>query len=66
MLLSVERPFAGALAFVIPGAALRYRTGLVSAVLPASIEHGERTIGVSQELGISCRLLRNLPAGATG
>jgi hypothetical protein len=39
MLLSVERPFAGASAFVIPGAALRHRNGLVTAVSPASTEH---------------------------
>src|SRR5262245_11284937 len=40
MLLSVERPFAGALTFVIPGATLRHRNGLVTAVPPASTEHG--------------------------
>ena len=51
MLLSVERPFAGALAFVIPGAALRYRTGLVSAVLPASTEQGKRKWGLPRNLG---------------
>src|ERR1700733_8203965 len=39
MLLSVERPFAGASAFVIPGATLRHRNGLVNAVPPASTEH---------------------------
>src|SRR6185369_16037655 len=61
MLLSVERPNVGALAFPKPGAMLRYRTGLVSAVLPASIEHGKRTIGVPQELGRSCRLLSANP-----
>src|SRR5262249_29908658 len=40
MLSSVERPFAGALALVIPGATLRHRNGLVTAVPPASTEHG--------------------------
>src|SRR6516162_5235626 len=66
MLLSVERPFVGALAFRIPGAAPRHRNGLVLAVLPASTEHGERTLGVPQELGRSCRFLSELPAGDTG
>src|SRR5262245_20760034 len=57
MLLSAERPLVGALAFVIPGAALCHRNGLVPAVLPASTEHGERTFGVPQEPGRSRRLL---------
>jgi hypothetical protein len=39
MLLSVERPIVGALAVPKPGATLRYRNGLVPAVLPASTEH---------------------------
>src|SRR5215469_8117542 len=51
MLLSVERPFAGASAFHIPGATLRHRTGLVTAVLPASIEHGKRKWGFPRNLG---------------
>jgi hypothetical protein len=50
MLLSVERPIVGALAVRTPGATLRHLTGLVPAVLPASTEHGKRTIGVPQEL----------------
>jgi hypothetical protein len=66
MLLSVERPFVGAFAFHIPGATLLHRKGLVRAVLPASTEHGERAIGVHQELGSSCRLLGRIPAGDTG
>src|SRR6516164_5213376 len=66
MLLSVERPFVGASAVRIPGATLLHRNGLVPAVLPASTEHGERTLGVPQEPGRSCRLLRELPAGDTG
>ena len=66
MLLSVERPFVGASAFHIPGATLRHRTGLVATVLPASTEHGKRTIGVSRELGRSCRLLSDIPAGVPG
>src|SRR5262249_37018620 len=66
LLWSVERPFVGASAFHIPGATLRHCTGLVSAVLPASTEQGKRTLGVPQELGRSCRLLRDIPAGATG
>ena len=66
MLLSVERPFAGALAVRIPGATLRHRNGLVPAVLPASTEHGKRTIEVPQELARSCRFLSELPAGDTG
>jgi hypothetical protein len=66
MLLSVERPFAGAIAFLIPGAALLHRNGLVRAVLPASTEHGERTLGVLQEPGRSCRFFCEIPAGDTG
>jgi hypothetical protein len=66
MLLSVERLFAGASAVLIPGAALQHRIGLVPAVLPASTEHGKRTVGVPQELGRSCRLLCEFPAGDTG
>src|SRR5262245_58817126 len=66
MLLSAERPFVGASAFLIPGATLLHLTGLVTAVLPASTEHGKRTIEVPQELGRSCRPLRDIPAGATG
>jgi len=66
MLLSVERPFVGASAFHIPGATLRHCTGLVLAVLPASTEHGKRTLGVLQELGSSCRSLSDIPAGDTG
>jgi hypothetical protein len=49
LLWSVERPFAGASAFHIPGATLRHRTGLVFAVLPASTEQGKRAIGVFKE-----------------
>src|SRR5215472_4872837 len=66
MLLSVERPFAGAFAVRSPGATLLHRSGLVPAVLPASTEHGERTLGVPQELARSCRFLSELPAGDTG
>src|SRR5262249_46433920 len=66
MLLSVERPFVGAFAIRIPGAALLHRNGLVLAVLPASTEHGEWTLGVPQEPGRSCRFLCELPAGDTG
>ena len=40
--------------------------GLVQAVLPASTEHGERTIGIPQELARSCRFLSEIPAGDTG
>ena len=39
MLLSFERPVAGAFAFVQPRAALRHRSGLVQAVPPESTEH---------------------------
>ena len=66
MLLSVERPFVGAFAVRIPGAVLLHRNGLVRAVLPASTEHGERTLGVPQEPGRSCRFLCEIPAGDTG
>jgi hypothetical protein len=66
MLLSVERPFVGAVAFRIPGAVLLHRNGLVREVPPASTEHGERTFGVPQEPGRSCRFLCEIPAGDTG
>ena len=39
MLLSFERPLVGALVVPQPGATLRHRIGLVSAVLPESTEH---------------------------
>src|SRR6516164_10557168 len=61
MLWSVERPFVGASAFHIPGATLLHCTGLVPAVLPASAEHGKRTVGVPREPGRSCRLLGGNP-----
>ncbi len=67
MLLSFERPFVGAFAFEIPRATLLHRNGLVRAVLPESDGNmGKRTIGVLQELGRSCRLLSENPAGVTG
>src|SRR6516162_4162056 len=56
MLWSVERPFAGAFALLIPGAMLRHCSGLVCAVLPASTEQGKRTFGVPQQLGTPDRL----------
>jgi hypothetical protein len=39
MLLSFERPIAGASVFPTPGAMLRHFIGLVPAVLPESPEH---------------------------
>ena len=67
MLLSFERPFVGAFAFVQPGATLLHRIGLVRAVLPESDWNMcKRTIGVPQELGSSCRFLGRIPAGDTG
>jgi hypothetical protein len=51
MLLSAERPFVGASAVHIPGTMLRHHTGLVPAVLPASIEHGKRAIGILRNFG---------------
>src|SRR5262249_11613934 len=66
VLLSAERPFVGALALRIPGAALRHRDGLMPAVLPASTEQGERTFGVPPGSGRSCRLLRGILAGRPG
>jgi hypothetical protein len=67
MLLSVERPFAGAFAVRGTGAMLLHRSGLVRAVLPASEWNmRKRTIAVPQELGRSCRILGKFPVGATG
>ena len=58
MLLSFERPFVGAFAFVQPRATLLHRNGLVRAVLPESDWNMcKRTIGVPQELARSCRFL---------
>ena len=60
MLLSFERPFVGAFAFVVPRAMLLHRNGLVLAVLPESDWiMCKRTIGVPQELGRSCCFLGN-------
>jgi hypothetical protein len=66
MLSSVERPFARAFAVRIPGAVLLHRNGLVPAVPPASTEHGERTLGVPQEPGRSCRFLCEIPLEIPG
>ena len=67
MLLSFERPFVGAFAFVVPRAMLLHRNGLVQVVLPASVWNMcKRTIEIPQELERSCRLLGNFPDGATG
>src|SRR6516165_3106423 len=58
MLWSVERPLAGALAVRSPRATPRHRSGLVPAVLPASVWNmRKRTIEGPQELGRSCRFL---------
>ncbi len=62
MLMSVERPFVGALAFHIPRATLLHRNGLVQAVLPASVWNMcKRTIGVPQELGRTLFAPRRIP-----
>ncbi len=66
MLLSFERPIAGASVFPTPGAMLRHFIGLVPAVLPESTEHVQQTIGILQELGRSCRFLSEIPAGEPG
>jgi len=52
MRLSFERPFVGAFAFVVPGAMLLHRNGLVRVVLPESDWNMcKRTIGVPRNLG---------------
>ena len=51
MLLSVESPLVGTLAFVVPGATLLLRNGLVQAVLRASDWNMCKRTMVSQELG---------------
>ncbi len=67
MLLSFESPFVGAFAVVVPRAMLLHCNGLVRAVLPESDWNMcKRTIGVSQELGSSCRFLGIIPVGDTG
>ena len=60
MLWSVERPFAGAFAVHIPGATLRHRTGLVPAVLPASMNMANRQWRFSRNLGYPDRLQADL------
>src|SRR5262249_30082143 len=68
LLWSVERPFAGASAFPIPGATLRHCTGLVLVVLPASIEQGKRKWGFSRNLGrptVSASITTGLGGGLT-
>ena len=66
MLLSAERPIAGALAVGIPGATLLHRNGLVTESCRRRGNMCKRMIGVPQELGSSCRFLSKLPAGAPG
>ncbi len=66
MLLSVESPIVGAFALHAPRAALLHRNGLVSAVLPASMNMCKRIIEIPQELGRSFRFLGEIPAGDTG
>ena len=62
MLLSFERPFVGAFAFEIPRATLLHCNGLVHAILPESDWNMcKRTIEVSQELGRSSSLPRQIP-----
>jgi hypothetical protein len=68
MLLSVERPFVGAFAFVQPGATLLHceRSG-ASSPAGVGLEHGKRIIEVPQELGrVLLLLLNEIPAGDTG
>ena len=66
MLLSAERPFAGASALHIPGATPRHRTGLVPAVLPASVEHGKWKWGFPRNLGDPVVSSAQVPAGDPG
>ena len=66
MLLSVESPFVGALAFVVPGATLLHRNGLVRAVLPASDWNMCKRTMVPQELWEILSSPRQFPDGETG
>lgn len=66
MLLSVERPLVGASAFHIPGAMLLHRSGLVTAVLPASTEHGKRILGFPRNLEGPVISSAIFPAGEPG
>ena len=67
MLLSVERPNCGSLCFWMTKGHAAALYGLVSAVLPASVWNMcKRMSEVPQELGRSCCLLGNIPAGDTG
>src|SRR5258705_6712482 len=61
MLLSVERPFVGASAFLIPGATRLHRNGLVQPSCRRRPIMREWTIEIPQELARSCRLLSRIP-----
>ena len=67
MLLSVERPFVGALALLMTRghAAALYRSG-ASSPAGVGLEHRKRIIEIPQELGRSCCFLGKIPAGDTG
>ncbi len=67
MLLSVERPNRGSLCLLMTKGHAAALYGLVQAVLPAPVWNMcKRMIEVPQELGRSCYLLGNIPAGDTG
>lgn len=60
MLLSVERPFVGAFAFLIPGATRLHCNGLVQPSCRRRLNMCEWTIEIPQELARSCRLLSRI------
>ena len=51
MLLSVERPFVGAFAFLIPRATLRHRTGLVQQSCRRRLNMANGHLGFPRNLG---------------
>src|SRR5262245_59663925 len=61
MLLSVERPFVGAFAFLIPGATRLHRNGLAQPSCRRRLTMREWTIEIPQQLARSCRLLSEIP-----
>jgi hypothetical protein len=67
MLLSVERPNRRSLCLLMTKGHAAALSGLVQAVLPASVWNMcKRIIEVPQELGRSCCFLGNIPDGDTG
>ena len=66
MLLSVERPFVGAFAFLIPGATLLHRSGLVQQSCRRRLNMANGHLGFSRNLGDPVVSSAKIPAGVPG